>query len=242
MTISQIQPEDSNSWDNKCFVELDIDWAPDEVIEDTFSLLDQYNVSATIFSTHRSAAIDNVLGNEIHEVGIHPNFIPLLKGNRSNGVDFKDVVCRLMELVPDAKSVKAHSLVDSSAMLEFYASLGITHDNSYLIDAPSMHPLKPWRLWNRLIRVPLYWEDDYACVTPYQRDFDEHLQRRGGVKIFGFHPLHIFLNTESLDRYGIVRSFQDDPKRLLDYRFDGIGTRTRFVRLLEFISGTRNVL
>ena len=55
-------------------------------------------------------------------------------------------------------------------------------------------------------------------------------------KVFGFHPLHIFLNTEALDRYEKIRSFQHDSKRLMDFRYDGIGARTKFIQLLEHMS------
>lgn len=236
MTISNIRPEEEDTWVSRMFVEIDVDWAPDEIIDDTISLLEKYNVDATFFSTHKSDALSNISRANQYEIGVHPNFIPLLKGDDSKGADYKEVISRIMDIVPDAKSAKAHSLVDSSLILHWYNEVGITHDNTYFIDSPDMQPLVPWRLWNDIIRVPLYWEDDYACVTKYQLDFDNVLKSSLGVKVFGFHPLHIFLNTESLDRYELVRTFQNDPKRLIDYRFEGDGTRSRFIKLLKLLS------
>lgn len=244
MTIEKIIPETAASWDRKVFIEIDVDWAHEEIIDDTIRLLDEHKIGATFFATHRSAALSNIANSKQYEIGIHPNFIPLLKGSHSKGSDYKEVIGRLLDIFPDAKSAKSHSLVDSSMILHHYEELGITHDNTYLIDAPQMHPLAPWRLWNEVVRVPLYWEDDYACVTKYQMNFDQHLIDEPGLRVFGFHPLHIFLNTETLDRYEMIRSFQDDPKKLLTHRFEGEGTRNRFIKLLHWLSkhsGHRNI-
>lgn len=236
MTISSIFPEDFTTWQGNFLIELDIDWAAEEVIEDTISLLDDYKIPATLFATHKSAALSNILRKPQFEIGIHPNFVPLLRGEHSAGRDFKEVISRLLEIFPDVKSSKAHSLVDSSILLQHYSDVGITHDNTYFIDFPGMQPLMPWRLWNKMVRVPLFWEDDYDCLTAYPRNFRELLNVSDGLKVFGFHPLHIFLNTESLERYEKTRSFHHDPKRLIDFRYNGIGTRTKFIQLLEHMS------
>jgi hypothetical protein len=54
----------------------DIDWAPDEVIEDMLSIFDKYNQKCTLFATHESGSIINA--KNIHEIGIHPNFNSLI--------------------------------------------------------------------------------------------------------------------------------------------------------------------
>jgi hypothetical protein len=38
----------------------DIDWAPEEVIEDTIGLFNKYGVKCTFFCTHPSAVIDSI--------------------------------------------------------------------------------------------------------------------------------------------------------------------------------------
>lgn len=237
MVIKTINPDDPNTWEGKCFVEIDVDWAAEAVIEDTIALLEEYQVPATFYATHRSPALLNILNRSQFEIGLHPNFVPLLRGDDSLGKDFKEVIGRLMDIYPDAKSCKAHSLVDSSVLLQHYGEIGITHDNTYFIDFPGIKALKPWRLWNDLVRVPLFWEDDYACVTPYAQNFKTLLDAGQGLKVFGFHPVHIFLNLESLDRWAAVKDSQNDLGRLLECRFAGEGTRTRFLSLLKFLSG-----
>ena len=53
------------------------------------------------------------------------------------------------------------------------------------------------------------------------------------MKVFDFHPIHVFLNTESLNRYERARPFFQNPKELIKHRYEGYGTRNRFIELLE---------
>ena len=56
---------------------------------------------------------------------------------------------------------------------------------------------------------------------------------RGGLKVFDFHPIHVFLNTESLERYERTRALHHNPKELIKHRYEGYGTRNRLIELLE---------
>ena len=238
MKLCDVIPENEDSWDDKTIIEIDVDWAHDEVIADTINLISKYNVDTTWFATHDSAIVKSLQSDSNFEVGIHPNFMPLLRGDDSNGRNFEEVIDKLLNLFPDAKCSKGHALVDSSAIIAYLTAVGITHDNTMFVDAPAVRPLCPWRLWTDMIRVPLCWEDDYACVSPYENQFSNLHQEKSGLRVFGFHPLHIYLNTESLSRYEEVKSFAgSDISRLRTMRYDGIGTRTRFLELLEKMSG-----
>lgn len=50
--------------------------------------------------------------------------------------------------------------------------------------------------------------------------------------VVDFHPIHVFLNTESLDRYERTRSLHQNPKELIKHRYEGYGTRNRLLELL----------
>ena len=54
-----------------------------------------------------------------------------------------------------------------------------------------------------------------------------------GFHVFDFHPIHVFLNTESLDRYERTRSIHQNPKELIKHRYQGHGTRSWLMELLE---------
>ena len=61
----------------------------------------------------------------------------------------------------------------------------------------------------------------------------EDLVIRSGLKVFDFHPIHIFLNTENLKRYDQTRSIHQKPEELIKHRFSGFGVRDQFIKLLE---------
>lgn len=55
-----------------------VDWAHEEVQEDTLQLLADRGVKATLFATHASPQLRYCRGDRQFELGIHPNFNPLL--------------------------------------------------------------------------------------------------------------------------------------------------------------------
>ena len=70
--LSKINVLDSDTWQNKLFLTFDIDWAHDDVIWDSFRLVESYGVETTWFVTHKTSFIS--LDCEMIEWGIHPNF------------------------------------------------------------------------------------------------------------------------------------------------------------------------
>ena len=59
---------------NKLIVTVDLDWACEPAIEETLDFLKNENIVPTIFTTHRSAAVEACLDE--FEVGLHPYFSP----------------------------------------------------------------------------------------------------------------------------------------------------------------------
>lgn len=198
--IQSIVVEDNSTWKHKVFLTFDIDWVHDDVLSNTIDLVEQYGVSATWFVTHDTPVLERLRDNPAFELGIHPNFNFLLQGDDRNGSNAEEVVARLLAILPEARSVRCHSMTQNSNLLDLFLSKGLTHDcNHFIPEQINLH-LKPWKLWNGLIRVPYFWEDDVACLYEQNTPILE-LQERSGLKVFDFHPIHIFLNTEHLDRY-----------------------------------------
>ena len=50
--ISKINIEEKDTWEDKIFITLDIDWADDDVLIDSIKLLEKTNIEATWFVTH----------------------------------------------------------------------------------------------------------------------------------------------------------------------------------------------
>jgi hypothetical protein len=239
--IRNIDPESLDSYLDKVFLTFDIDWAHDEVLSDTVAIVEKAGVAATWFATHDTPVLEHIRQNQTFELGIHPNFNFLMEGKDTNGINAGDVVDRMMQIVPDAKSVRSHSVTQSSVLMDVFKSAGITHDVNHFIPYHTGIELKPWIMWNGLCRVPYSWEDD-VYVSPESEVNNNYLSpsqvalRIKGLKVFDFHPIHVFLNTESLDRYERTRPLHQKPKELIKHRYEGYGTRNRLIELLELIS------
>jgi len=236
--ISHITPGDQLTWKDETYLTLDIDWAPDYVIADTIELLLKYNVAATILVTHDTFLIRELLNEKNFEIGIHPNFNKLPNGSKEKGENAKQVIERLLEIVPNPKVVRSHSMTSNSHLLHYFKTYKITHDLNTFIPVGAEMKLKPFFSWNGLTRVPYCWEDDihllYEQIGITEKEpKDIQSMINFGVKVINFHPIHIYLNTESLDRYENSRGFHRNLEKLQEYRYQGYGTRDRFIELIS---------
>ena len=188
----------------------------------------------TLYATHQSSTLNHISTNKKYEIGLHPNFNPLLLADQNETkTNYRDILEELKDFFPKATSVRSHSLCFGSLIQTAYSYAGITHDSSVII--PYQHnaqPIFPWKMWDGLIRVPYLFCDYVTAMTTDSKVAD--LANRPGLKVFDFHPIHVFLNTESLDRYERTRPLHHTPKELIKHRYDGYGSRNRLLELLEF--------
>jgi hypothetical protein len=207
VTVSTIRADDASTWDGRALLTFDLDWACDEVIADTIDLVEQAGVAATWFVTHDTPLLARLRANPSFEIGIHPNFLFLFEGDGRNGTNAEEVVDRLLTIVPEAKAVRSHSLVQSGRLLELFARKGLTHDCNAFI--PAAHDL---------------WSDPIGSTPP-------------GLEGYDFHPIHVFLNTERMERYEATRQWHRAPAELIQHRHRGAGARTALLRLLSAACG-----
>jgi len=224
--------------ENTIFLTFDIDWACDEILEDTIDIIESENVFATFFATHSTPLLGRLRNNNHFELGIHPNFNELLSGNNTLG--FNEIIADLKLLVPEAVSVRSHSLVYSSHLLNEFLRQGLLFDLNIFIPEYSHINLLPYKDWNGMVRIPYFWEDDLYCINNNaceKQDWNvTRFLNNPGLKVFGFHPIHIFLNTENLQRYENTRKDHQHPQKLLSYRFcnEMIGTRVFLKNLITY--------
>ena len=217
-TIASVRVDDPATWDGRIFLTFDIDWAHDGVIAAAADLVEVAGVAATWFVTHDTPVLERLRANPLFELGIHPNFLPLLmQGNPSNGASAAEVVDRLLAIVPEAKSVRSHSLVQSGRLLELFRDKGLTHEANAFVPEHSGIRLAPWLDWFGMVKVPYSWEDDFWCDAPDRAGTDE-VHARSGIRGYDFHPIHVFLNTETLGRYEAARPAFADPEALKRHR------------------------
>ena len=212
----------------------DIDWAPEEVIEDTLNLFEVFNVKCTFFSTHHSLHLSKA-NKKLFEIGIHPDFTPLLDNNSKKSLD--DILDDIIDIHPEALGVRTHTMVQSIGLLQKFAEKKLLYEaNSFM---PYQTGLKPFRLWNNLVRIPYNWEDDVHWAYGYSFDDSRINLEIEGLTVFDFHPIHIFLNTENKFRYNEAKKYYDDPKKLLEYKNTELpGTRDLLMNLLKQIKSS----
>jgi hypothetical protein len=176
---------------------FDVDWAPDWSVRETLDVLSAADVRATFFVTHVSPTVEEVAAAG-HEVGIHPNF----QVGSTQGVDPIGVVGRLLEIVPDARVMRTHGLVQGSLLLRdvLKAFPQITYDMSILT---YRFPHTAWFGWklqdSQMRRINYTWEDDVAFYDDEQ-NWVLHAPS-SEVDILDFHPIHVSLNSADERNY-----------------------------------------
>lgn len=216
---------------SKILFTCDIDWAPEAVIVDTLELFKKFNMKCTLFATHPSKTLFQSDG-ALFELGIHPNFNPLFEGQSKKTAE--DIVRDLLRIYPKAKGVRSHTLTQNSKLIDLFARCGLVYDANLFL--PYQKISAPFKLWNGLKRVQFNWEDDVHFL--YKRSFKESGLdfKSSELNILNFHPVHIFLNTESSKRYEQAQVFYQDPEKLLRCRntTKTLGARDLLVSLLKF--------
>ena len=232
--LCDIKIDVPGSWENKIFLTFDIDWAHDEVLQHCISLVEAADVHATWFVTHETPVLEQLRANPKFELGIHPNFNFLLAGDDRNGRNAEEVIDRLMAFVPEATSVRSHSITTSQRILLAFASRGLTHESNHYIPVNSDITLKPWDSERGLTIAPVIWTD---AVTSNESNTDtlSDLARMPGLSVFNFHPIHVFLNTEDMNRYESTREYHYSPDQLIQHRSQHpSGSGSMLAELLEF--------
>jgi len=218
------------------FITFDVDWAHDEVVFDVHQLVASFGINTTWMVTHKSDYLEELSRTPNCELGIHPNFNYLLSGDSRLGKSAEEVVARMLMLVPSCKVVRSHSVCQSSRISQIFWRSGIKFESNDYLPASMISVLDPWQLEMGIIKIPYFFADELACLLSPPPITE--LCRRSGLKVFNFHPIHVFLNTESLDRYEMTRPLHQKPKELINYRYEGYGTRSRLIELLEFCKHT----
>ena len=206
------------------YLTFDLDWAREEVVAYTLDILERAGVPATVFVTHDGTFLKRMRDNPLFELAVHPNFVPLEPVDY-NVQDFMAWAHEKLEwykeLVPEATAVRSHGLTQNSRLLDLFKDMGYEREANLLITLSSGLTLFPFYHWNGLMRVPYFWEDDIHCIEVRRGIYKdwriEPFVYNNSIKIFTFHPIHIFLNSDSLDRYEKARPFFKEGDELHDY-------------------------
>jgi hypothetical protein len=205
-------------------ISIDMDWAPEAIIDYSIALLARYHIRATLFMTHRTDV--DVKG---HEIAIHPHF---------TSFDFAKHIKERLDIFPDARGLRSHSFFFTERFRPLYQHFGIKYESNVMMYR--QHNIRPYRIAPTTIEMPVFWMDNFYMEMEEPNPLF-HVEGLGlhknGFKVFTFHPIHIFLNTESLNRYETAKEYYNDPQKLLEFRNRSRfpGTRDFLIELLEYV-------
>lgn len=220
---------------------LDIDWAPDFVIDWVAKKLIKSSVKATWFVTHACPAVDRLRKRpDLFELGIHPNFLP----GSTHGSTTEEVLDYCMRLVPEARSMRTHGLVQSTQLLELVMTRTpiISDVSLFLPNAAGIRPVEYHWAGRKLIRLPYFWEDDFEMGRPNPCfEIGTILSKGAGLKIINFHPMHVYLNSNSMELYESVKEIKEDlfdlkEKDISSHINSGNGVQTMFSDTVKYLS------
>lgn len=200
---------------------VDTDWAPSSVIQDTISLFEEYGHEVTVFSTH-----DDGLELDSHERAIHPNFLDKNSNDEA-------VLADLCDTFPDAVGTRSHSLYTHGGLQALYPEYDLTYESNYMMYRESN--LHPFWMGHRFVQVPIYFMDDVWMHREQTLPDSDALCATPGLKVFTFHPVHVYLNTPNLEYYETHKDNYQDPEALRRARYDGDGVRVLLRELLDAI-------
>lgn len=213
---------------NKVVLTFDLDWCSDDVLQYTLDKLIKAEVPATFFVTHKTDILDEIRKYDFLELGIHPNF----NKNTTHGNDVEEIIDYCMALVPEAVSSRSHGLKISSNKLISLMKKGIKIDCSIFM--PEVKNLQSFYFKinnNKILRIPYNWEDDYAFYQKKKLYSYEDIRNYKDI-ILDFHPIHVYLNSNSDGLYNQYKADKSVKKN------NSIGTETMLDEVIqEYIKG-----
>ena len=208
--------------ENSFVITIDTDWVTDRVLDDTLQLLADHGVDATLFMTNKTG-VDT--GN--HEIALHPNY---------TSMDLERHFCERLNEFPEAKGVRSHSLFFSERLRAIYHKYNMEYQsNQMMYGVPD---IKPYMFSPTALEIPVFFMDTFNyTMTGESAAFNaDGILNNNGLKVFDFHPIHIFMNTSSFAHYDQFKQYYRDDKNLPEFKNTKIpGIRDWFIDLLKFI-------
>jgi len=213
-------------------ITIDLDWACEPAIEETLDFLEEQGIVPTIFITHRSCRVENVLDRL--EVGLHPFFDP----TSSHGSTTEEVVKNIMELPHNIPAFRCHRFAISNEAKQAMAEAGMLFSSNVCTD---LEVVPPFRERCGLLEVPIFLEDGGYLSQNHPLDVHEKLLKKGN-KVILIHPMHFAINTPHFDYMRKIKSSlsrtqwrnltQNDLKKL---KWQRRGIRDLLAQLIETI-------
>lgn len=206
---------------------FDTDWVPQFILNDVLSQLQDAGLTGTFFCTGAYAPFPPSM-----EAGIHPNFL----GDSTMGGSEEECLAFIRRLYPQAIGSRSHCYYWHNRLRNLFLAQGLRYDSSQLL--PLQPNLRPHSIFG-LTHFPVWYSDGVhmqlgaACNT-----FSPDGLWDPGLKVLLFHPLHIYLNSRSVQESKELLGGCEVPfvtEELRTKRRSGHGMRTLFQAALKHI-------
>lgn len=174
-------------------VTIDLDWACEAAVEELLGALLPAGIPATVFVTHRSAAVLERLSDL--EVGLHPYFGP----DSSHGGTVDEVVRHVLELPHNLPAFRCHRFAVSNEVREAMAAAGMRISSNVCAD---LEAVPPFRDRFGLLEIPVFLEDGSYLYRRHPLALEPHVEAalmRPGPKVLLIHPMHFAVNTPRIE-------------------------------------------
>jgi|SRR3972149_1564394 len=205
-------------------ISIDVDWAIQPLIDDVSKILDNFKIHGTFFLTNKI----NYSNLSNHELAIHPNF--------EGSTNFEAILEKTLRILPtnNCKGSRSHKLYYNSSLPQIYQKFGLEYDSNYIL--PNYEKPIPFFIpHSKILEIPFFFGDDALLTNNSNFNLNKIDLHDNGVKVFMFHPIHIFLNSNSIHSYQNIKNNYDNFEYLNSQKNSKEGIRSFFIELLEFI-------
>lgn len=202
-------------------ITFDMDWANDDVMKFFYEVVCELDICGTLNVTNDSSVLDLIRKEGRLELGIHPNFNRLLQNEEQYG-SAETIIKELRQVVPEAVSARSHSLVTGSHISELFFENGIRYESNILYFPYWGGCLRCYKDYMGLIHVPFIFEDDVFLISRDKYAMAWYFENCESPVVFNFHPIHLFLNTENINRYEESKKYYHNYIQLKTYVNDQV--------------------
>ncbi|QWE00788.1 hypothetical protein FD967_01720 [Polynucleobacter sp. JS-Mosq-20-D10] len=200
----------NNNYHNTVFLTFDYDWACDDVLNFVFERLMEKKKKATFFVTHESLVTKEFIKySDQFEFCIHPNFNFLLNGDFRYGRNISEVLDYYENILGFRPAgIRSHDSFFKTELLRNISARNYKYESNLLLSTELA--IVPFSNWDKsILQIPIAWEDDEWCIS-IKKSTPKDLLAYKYLKVFNFHPIHIFLNSFDTSTYEKIKFNQRD--------------------------------
>ena len=190
---------------------IDTDWAPQELVQTVVENILPKELPVTFFTTDRYHVLEEHQPG--YEIEPHTNPPTLSEKDLEEELVSKMSFCQSGPIIGH----RGHSLYWTERLRPVFRRNGIKYDSSTMMYLKNK--IEPFKIGHDLLEIPLFFMDMFhlecaqlAGKEPF--DIDILKLQSEGLKVFDFHPVHLFLNTPHPDYYAEIKSDYHNPENL----------------------------